>query len=556
MSEVLNEQRYRLESTGAEETAFRLFSLIDEQTGIKMTFPEPNAEIDYATSVAWLGANTSRNDTTFDAGFKTLRESLDDDPLAAANKFGNVFANYGHASVGDMATVPLLIDNVPGYIAYRMFSATSLGSGQEWSTRYGKKDAFNLPELAALVGSDVDPELSARWESVQEKMATGYKYMFDLLRPSLDSFLQANGHDTDTPSAQNTLNARTLDVARMFIPFGYKTKMAYVDSARDWVRMAGVFNQSQDPTVRAFGEQITAMLLLDQRTDVKLHLEKFTKYAEGTDTANRSLAEVARLAIDLSGFSTVPPSKAKGFERSRVELTRDARYRFDSQTVIASALMGANPELDPRLISLAVSSLFDVDLAEISAAAFAGHNQFEMMHPAFDIRGIAMTYESSLAYLRDINRHRSFGRHIVQFSSDDKPMAALNNGINDNYALRESEYWSEHRAQFNVLFEEVYEDLFAIIGSLEESHGPVAANAALQHIIPLGAQMRMILSAPVQQWNYMASLRVGLGGDFGYRDDVWNMLQLIRDADPGMASMAGHLVKPDLNNAMQILGRS
>lgn len=550
--------------TKNEEQGLRLFGLYDTETGITATYPEPNPDVDYSTTVAWVGANTSRNGATFEDCFIDLNSTLATDPRSAANKFGNVFANYGHASVGDMATVPLMLDNIPAYIAYRFFSATSLGSGQEWSTRYGKKDKFDIPAISKIVGQHTSAQLEARWQVLQDSMARMYGQSFAELRQDLADYLQKNGVNIEPEDKgelakiNGTLNARSLDVARMYLPFGIKTKQIYVDSARDWVRLAGQFRQSTDPAIRAFGEHITAMLLLDQRddaSDVALHLDKFTKYAEGTKTAETSIRELGRFV--LKDLADVAATKLKGAPHDATVTSLDLpEFDFESQRVIFSALCGLYPEIDRRAISYAIGNLSPAELEEASRLMFEGHNQHDMMHQAFDIRGIAYLYETAVAYLRDINRHRSFGRHVIQFTAEDKPLALVEKGWNNNFQLNESEYWAHRRDAFDSNMDYIFNEIYEIVEEVQKQFGPHAANAVLNNIMPLGAQMEMVLSAPVQQWNYMTSLRVGLGGDFGYRNDVWKMLGDIRHRDPGLRHMASHLTKPDVNSAEQIVGRS
>jgi hypothetical protein len=301
------------------------------------------------------------------------------------------------------------------------------------------------------------------------------------------------------------------------------------------------------------------MLLLDQRpetADIALHLEKFAKYAEGSDVATKSARSIGELV--LSGLTV--PYVSKGCympnDPSKVELTRDSRFRYESQSSIYAALLGLRPDIDKEFLKAAVAGLTDEQLTDISFHAFTGHNHHEPMHPAFDIRGTAFTYETSLAYLRDINRHRSFGRQVLWFGAEDKPMSIIGKGFNDNYALSHAEYWQSHEQHFRRRLDDIFSDICNLTDMVISRYGTEAGNSLLTHILPLGAQMTMVLSAPISQWNYMTSLRVGMGGDFGYRKDVWEMLNILRQTDPGLAGMAGHLTEPNVNDPVQILGRS
>lgn len=567
-NESLNMSRFELGRTTSDETGVRLFSLRDPLTGIKISYPEPNSDVDYISAVAWLASNSSREGKSFEECFRDLREMMSQinpetgkpNTKFAADKFGNVFANFGHASVGDMALLPLLLDNIPASLAYRLFNATSLGAGQEWSTRYGRKDEFGLPGVSEIIQSYVEPFIEQDWLIIQGKMAASYAQFFTLLRDDLDTYLTLKGYDTSTPKANNTLNARTLDVARMFLPFGVKTKQAYIDGARDWVRMAGIFRQSTDPFVKAFGEHITAMMLIDRlegADDVSLHLENFTKYAEGTDTARQSTEKVARFILEK--LASQGRQEGIPFDQSaKPSSSHILNHNFHhlSDVSVYSLVRGAMPQEAAWDIERAIRDLSDIERVEISKLAFAGHNHHDFVGPAYDVRGLAISYESALAYLRDINRHRSFGRHVLGFSCEDQPIATIERGANLNFPIHNAEYWVKHAASFDKAMQEIFTDIEVLIRNVCLKYGENAGNAVLQHILPLGAQMEMILSAPAQQWAYMTSLRIGLGGDFGYRQDVWNMLKQVRNYDPGLAAMSSHLQQPDVNSPEQILGRS
>ena len=135
-------------------------------------------------------------------------------------------------------------------------------------------------------------------------------------------------------------------------------------------------------------------------------------------------------------------------------------------------------------------------------------------------------------------------------------MSIIGNGFTDNFAMANAEYWQQQQVHFRRRLNEIFTDICVLTDIVTNRYGASVGNSVLMHILPLGAQMTIVLSGPVSQWNYMTSLRVGMGGDFGYREDVWNMLDLIRQNDPGLTGMSSHLKKPDVNDPEQIMGRS
>lgn len=82
--------------------------------------------------MAFAGARFSRSSDTAHDIFAEIRDA----GANAQQKLAAIFRKYGHASVADMAQLFGYIENVPQYIATCFFCETSLGGGQERSTRY------------------------------------------------------------------------------------------------------------------------------------------------------------------------------------------------------------------------------------------------------------------------------------------------------------------------------------------------------------------------------------------------------------------------------------
>jgi hypothetical protein len=230
-------------------------------------------------------------------------------------------------------------------------------------------------------------------------------------------------------------------------------------------------------------------------------------------------------------------------------------FEYDSQALVFSHLMVIYPNADESELISAVNSLGDGELAEISEIIFQGHNHHDLMRNPSDIRGPIISYESSLAFLRDLNRHRAFGRTVLMTLTPNFE-GVINRGWNRNHAIHESVYWSEFAQEWEADFEELYDDIAELDQFMSRSIGENYDRRILINILPLGHQSKMLMSGPTSQIAYMTSLRIGLGGDFGYRNDVWNMFEAFKEMDPGYAHMNDHLNKPDVNSAEQIAGRS
>src|SRR3989344_2583390 len=113
----------------------------DLNTGLTLTSELTNPEIRTASLKAWAGARHSRSPN---APWDILKEIHDKD-VDPDKKMGQMFADYGHASVADMASLQVDFVDAPMHLCFQMFALSAINSGQEKSTRY--QGDFSKTEL-------------------------------------------------------------------------------------------------------------------------------------------------------------------------------------------------------------------------------------------------------------------------------------------------------------------------------------------------------------------------------------------------------------------------
>ena len=552
-------QKYDLEISDPKKTGLRLYTLTDKKTGVAGTFAEFNPDFDVHAGIAWVGARTSRSSDSYPAIFEEINTAIGAGRYTAGDKLADVFVNYGHASVADMAPVMLFFNNIPMHIPFRVFNQMSLGAGQELSTRYVELTDLGVPDVGRIFDGFETPEVELlaqiEWKALQTQMVENYNKWFERLQPALGEYLDNNFDGEVKPS---TLTTRALDVARMWIPAGAKTSQTALASVRQWVDIAGQLRINGDVESAEVGNLIIDLLSLGghpECLDIKANLSALTRHSEGSPTVQDNVQEL-REHLGKFGEFQGQQSKIRGIrypESGSTELILP--FEYGSQTMAFNYILQAYPEMHPSIVLDFVQDLGEDELREISNIIFKGHNQFDPLRSAADVRGPAFVYESSLAYMRDINRHRSFGRLVLSLEVEDFN-TILDGGWNRNHAIHNAEYWKQFAEEWEADWAAFYKKFDELRDFLESELGTNYKPKEMINMLPLGHQIRMVLSAPAGQWSYMTSLRVGLGGDFGYREDVWNMLEALRNSDPGFSGMASHLVKPDVNNPGQIVGRS
>lgn len=555
-------EHFKLDISDKEETGVRIFSLLDTRTGVDAKIVEPNSEFDVISQMAWMGARTSRSDEDYFDLAKEIASANKEGRYTAGEKLARTFVGYNHASVGDMAVVGVFVNKIPMTDAFWRFNHTSVGAGQELSTRYVKLKDLGIPSLTTLAqrrSVNIVPESAQRlWTGVQKELVDLYNKWHPALYKDLEDYLAANGVEDPQKS---TLEARTLDAARYWIPAGTRTSQTLVTSVRSVVDEISQLKTSLTPEHQMLGEQLLTVLRLNtfhESSDIKAELGALTKYNEGSTTYRDNLDKLGSWLDRRPGYDSILSSrrpKASHASRSSVEYIAPEKFSSPGEAMAMQYLSVLHPAVDEGEILNFLRKLSDSEKAQMGSIILEGHNHHDLMRNPGDVRGMMHVLDTSMAYLRDLNRQRATGRLIQALETRDVD-SIVNSGPNRNIQLELSEYWSKHEPEWLEDQVSVYDQIFTLHellkDVLEDNYDP---NLIMQ-LLPLGHQMKMHMSGPVIQENYMTSLRIGMGGDFGYRQVVWDMLQQVNDNDPYLRSMGSHLSKPDVNSVEQILGRS
>lgn len=546
---------YTLERTEADDTGLRLFTLTDQETGVQTTFAEFNSEDDAHSLMAWVGARTSRSADDYPDIYRQVHGAQN-----ASQKLAQVFSEYGHASVGDMSPAMIFVNNLPMHQAFWMFNHTSVGGGQELSTRYVELAGCEVRPIGDFIeADDADPEqlasLEKEWQDVQEHSSQMYEKWSPILEQALRDYLEQNAPE-DTKIPNSTVTARTLDVSRFWLPAGARTSMAMLSSTRSWIDLVSQLRQAENIEHQQLGLQLNTLLNIGQyegAEDIKADLSGLTKYSEGKDTLARNLAELAtHLESDPKFTSRIEAIDQQMARDSQVELLQIDDFSSYGEQLTLQYITTLYPHLDERAVLHYLDELDDNARAEIGRIILQDHMHHDLMRNPGDVRGALFVIETAQAYLRDINRHRASGRLIPALEAHNID-AIVYSGYNHSYQMQEAEYLKPHAAQWDEDMRRHYQKIYKLYENLKATDEDAAS--AIVNILPLAHQMKMHLSGPVTQMNYLASLRVGLGGDYGYRHLVYEMLEELR-SDPYLSSMLPHLERPNPNDVTQVLGRS
>lgn len=239
--------------------------------------------------LAATGARYSRSSD----GLEIILNNIDPEKLDASVDRIFRMVDYGHASIADMAPVAMFMDGLSQVLAYNIWKETSIGGGQECSTRFIQMNAGGLLNPKDL---GIPDHLWGQWADHNEAAFKGYEHALGVWSsfvekdPSvarIPSALLASDADKDKATVARMIRNYGFDRARIFLPTGIATNVMLVQSARAWVTLCEYLLSSPLPEANALGEAI--------RGELELVAPRLLKHAVARDTNRRGqLDEFAR----------------------------------------------------------------------------------------------------------------------------------------------------------------------------------------------------------------------------------------------------------------------
>jgi thymidylate synthase ThyX len=162
-------------------------------------------------SLAMLQAMYSRSHVSIGQRMRDLGENQDQ-IKAALSKY---YIGYGHASIGDCATVAVFIENVPLSVA-KAIQDYALYNGQESSTRYipfsDQESTADSQKVRDLFGEMIALYSNATEEAIRQ--------------------ISEHTNDNGELFTKGTVRARAFDITRGLLPTGVRTQLSWTTTFR------------------------------------------------------------------------------------------------------------------------------------------------------------------------------------------------------------------------------------------------------------------------------------------------------------------------------------
>ncbi len=554
---------YRWFTYAADVTGLRLICLEDLATGTIATTSTANPEKRTAAHKAWAGARQSRA-----AGMPwEILHEMGEKGVNPDQKLEEMFHGYGHASVGDMARLAVDMGKIPMHLCLALFNEGSINSGQEKSTRY--QAAFGravlhpiknyLPE--SLPQHDVE-RLEEEYQSFGALSLELFAKHKAVLLHAFEEYYQA---DTTRADQKRALASRVLDCVRYFLLFGQWSGMSFETSARDWSRIIAELKASP----LAYYQKVAAQLeqLLSPTTEeeeilgYKAEAPALIRHTAPLLTTNRNLHALKRFLADQTDLlqSVSIHRCAPRLVDQRVSMIEPVYTEADR--LVATYALLIWPGLERKQLLNWIHTRDDETKKAISTMIFSGHNNYCEM-PAFGrTTHMTLVVESFLGELRDLNRHRAWGRFFPlplvfgERLTKDTIEQILAPGFGVPLYFTSIPAFADYKTAYEQDLVSYYTKLQQFLEVVSAKYGDTIDYAFALNLLPLAHRVDLWMHGDPKQALYLTTQRSRPGGHINYRALAYEANQLLATYDPYLSAMR-LTRKPDPGSREEFFDRS
>src|SRR6266699_1354063 len=532
-------------------------------TGTVTTTTIANPTKRTAAHKAWAGARQSRA-----AGMPwEILHEMGEKGVDPDQKLEEMFRGYGHASVGDMARLTVDFGKIPMHLCLALFHEGSLNSGQEKSTRY--QAAFGkaiLHPLRHYVPESLPKEeledLEKEYQSFGiESLELFAKHRAVLLR-AFEQYYQA---DTTKPDQRSALTSRVLDCVRYFLLFGQWSGMSFETSARDWSRIIAELKASPLAYYQKIAVQIEKLLAPtkeeEEALDYKAEAPGLIRHTAPLFTANRNLHALKQflekqtdLLQSVSIYSGSPEHM-----NQRVSLIEPLYTEGDRLAASYALLLW--PGLERQQLLNWIHTQVSETKKAISAIIFSDHTNYCELPGFGRTTRMTLVMESFLGELRDLNRHRAWGRffplQLVFGERLTKETIAqiISRGFGLPLYLTDIPAFADYKTMYERDLVSYYTKLQEFLEKVSATYHDTIDYSFVLNLLPLAHRVDLWMHGDPKQAAYFTMQRSRPGGHINYRALAYEANQLLAMYDPYLSAMRLSK-KPDPSSREEFFDRS
>jgi hypothetical protein len=551
----MKKPHFQFSISDPDKTDLVIVSVTDTRTGYTVRTALPNSGKQTASIMAFAGARFSRSALSAEELFQEIRQAGSN----ANEKLANIFRNYGHSSVADMAQLFAYIEQIPDHYSTIFFNETSVGGGQQRSTRYqdfGNSKPLGLDSLGIDSNSEDYAKINQNLLELQKYSLDKYKYWQNKLTTE---YIKVYEIDKNNKSETGALTARVFDSTRYFLPSGLmnKTSLAYITSAREWARLISVFKASNEYNLVCLAEQLEILFAPDESVAEKL---KYTpeapdliRHTEADEITNKNLhilqqylEEHLKITQVLEFSKTITCHKVKA-DLLTMSLSVGSK-------ILLQHILTIYPNVSIQSIIQFIDNLNIEQKSYISKILFKDFNHHKQMGNLFRVNTHSFVLTCSNSELRDLNRHRAWGRYIPALNTN-KYKEILYTGYTLPLYLTKNPALKEIRQEFEQDLQEYYKKLQNFIDMSSEYEW--FPQYIYVQLLPFAHIFTSFFHASPKEISYMTQLRVRPGGHINYRQLAYDIAKLGANSESLLQAMIPeHIVKPDACSREEFIDRS
>ncbi len=533
-------KHFHFSASEPDKTGLKIVSLADERTEFTVRTALSHEEMQVPAIMAFAGARFSRSALTAEELFVEIHGSK----KSAQKKLANIFVNYGHASVGDMAMLFAYIENVPRYLMMQFFYSSALGGGQERSSRYQDFSAAQPPHISNYL-AEPDAELEAEYTSLFRSLIASYEYFLPKVTAAYTELYQPDKGNKQQASA---LQARVFDTVRAFLPAGTNTSGAYIASSREWARLIQVFRSMPGTLEQSLAEQLETLFAPPESVQKDLQYlpeaPDLIRHTESDQRTNEVLAQLREITSDLQ-----TQTRQKKLQKQTVQYSRD--LNDPTTTYLYFSLLRLYPDLSVSDFSRWLKKRTAKQQRELSTILFAAYDHHHHLPHCAQTGGYTFELDMSLSEAIDFNRHRAWGR-FTPFLETRDVQSLMKQGFHLPLYLHHKQFES-----LRIEFTEHLENHYAKLTEFTKKMPDSADERLLLSLLPNAHSIRYFMSGGPKELSYMTQLRVRPGGHINYRSLAYELARVASTLSPLNSGLRIPLAQqPDPTSREQFFDRS
>jgi len=453
------------------------------------------------------------------------------------------------------------------HLCLALFHEGSLNSGQEKSTRY--QAAFGkaiLHPLRLYVPESLPKEeledLEREYQSFGiESLELFAKHRAVLLR-AFEEYYQV---DTTKSDQRGALTSRVLDCVRYFLLFGQWSGMSFETSARDWSRIIAELKASPLSYYQKVAVQIEKLLAPTQEEeeelDYKAEAPGLIRHTAPLFTTNRNLHALKQFIKERTDMLQSIPISGGSPECVNQHVSLIETLYTEGDRLAASYALLLWPGLERVQLLNWIHTQNNETKKAISAIIFSGHNNYVELPGFGRTTRMTVVMESFLGELRDLNRHRAWGRFFPlplvfgERLSKETITQIIARGFGLPSYLTGVDAFAEYKTAFERDLVGYYTKLQIFLEKVSALYQNTIDYGFALNLLPLAHQVDLWMHGDPKQAAYLTAQRTRPGGHINYRSLAYEANQLLAKSDPYLSSMQISR-KPDPSSREEFFDRS